>query len=150
MTELSWTELISRRPEYRSPPRRVRVILFFRFHKTCLPNRCPTMDYTASKSSCYSVFPLPQNVLTEPLPNNGLYERVFGDPLASNGLPLWLHYSVFEASSHDVIHQHSALKWDLLTRFSNPNVPHKTFFMFTHSTILKILCGGHAMKLLTV
>jgi hypothetical protein len=48
MIELSWTELTSRRSEYRSPPRTVRVILFFRCHETCLPNRCPAMNYSVS------------------------------------------------------------------------------------------------------
>jgi hypothetical protein len=48
MIELSWTELIFRRPEYRPPPRTVRVILFFRCHETCLPNHCPAMDYSLS------------------------------------------------------------------------------------------------------
>jgi hypothetical protein len=46
MIELSWTELTSRRLECRTPPRSVCVILFFRFHETCLPNRCPAMDYS--------------------------------------------------------------------------------------------------------
>jgi hypothetical protein len=42
----------------------------------------------------------------EPLASNGLplssllWERVFGEPLASNELPLWLRYSGFQASSH--------------------------------------------------
>jgi hypothetical protein len=78
LIEISWTEQASRRPEYRSPPRRVRVIL------------------------------LPPNVLTEPLPSNELFrvyslqqERVFGEPLASNRLPLWLHYCGFQASCHN-------------------------------------------------
>jgi hypothetical protein len=30
-----------------------------------------------------------------------LRERVFGEPLASNGLPLWLYYSGFQASCHN-------------------------------------------------
>jgi hypothetical protein len=46
--ELSWTELSSRWPEYRSLPRTIRVILFFRCHETCLPNRCPAIDYSVS------------------------------------------------------------------------------------------------------
>jgi hypothetical protein len=43
-------------------------------------------------------------MLIELLPKNGLFrvyslqqERVFGEPLTSNGLPLWLHYSGFQA-----------------------------------------------------
>jgi hypothetical protein len=38
----------------------------------CLPNRCLSMDFRVCSL---------------------LRERVFGEPLASNGLPLWLHYS---------------------------------------------------------
>jgi hypothetical protein len=60
---------------------------------------------TASNSSCYSDFPLPWNVLIRPLPSNGLFrvyslqwERVFGEPLVSNGLQLRVHYSCFQAS----------------------------------------------------
>jgi hypothetical protein len=52
---------------------------------------------------------LTRNVLTEPLLNNGLFcvyslqrEQVFGELLASNGLPLWLHYSGFQASCHNI------------------------------------------------
>jgi hypothetical protein len=48
------------------------------------------------------------NVLTEPLPRKVLLhvcsllrERVFGEPLASNGLPLWIQYSGFQASCHN-------------------------------------------------
>jgi hypothetical protein len=48
MIELSWNELTSRRPEYRSPPRTVRIIPFFRFHETCLQNCCPAMNYSMS------------------------------------------------------------------------------------------------------
>jgi hypothetical protein len=51
-----------------------------------------------------------RNLLTEPLPSNGLFrvwslqrECVFGDPLVSNELPLWLHYSVFQASYHSIL-----------------------------------------------
>jgi hypothetical protein len=58
-----------------------------------------------SNSLCYSVFPLPWNVLTKPLPINGIFyvyslqqECVFGELLASNGLLLLLHYSDFQAS----------------------------------------------------
>jgi hypothetical protein len=49
-------------------------------------------------------FSLPRNVLPESLPSNGLFrayslqrERVFGEQLANNGPPLWLHYSGFQA-----------------------------------------------------
>jgi hypothetical protein len=48
MIELSWTELTCRRPECRSPPRTVRVILFVHSHETCLPNLCQAMDYSVS------------------------------------------------------------------------------------------------------
>jgi hypothetical protein len=48
MTELSWTKLTSRWPKYRSPPQTVFVILFSCFHKMCLSNRCPAMDYFVS------------------------------------------------------------------------------------------------------
>jgi hypothetical protein len=48
-------------------------------------------------------FLLTRNMLTEPLPSNGLFriysfhrERALGGPLASNGLPLWLYYSDFQ------------------------------------------------------
>jgi hypothetical protein len=62
MFEFSWTELSSRWPEYRSPSRRLGVIFF----------------------------PLPRNVLTEPLLSNGLFhlvtETCVSGPLASNGL----------------------------------------------------------------
>jgi hypothetical protein len=47
---------------------------------------------------------LTRNVLTEPLPSNGLVhvyslqrERALGETLASNGRQLWLHYSGFQA-----------------------------------------------------
>jgi hypothetical protein len=30
-----------------------------------------------------------------------LRERVLGEPLTSNGLPLWLHYSGFQASCYN-------------------------------------------------
>jgi hypothetical protein len=47
-------------------------------------------------------------VLTEPLANELLLcsllrERVFSEPLASNGLPLWLRYSGFQASCNNTI-----------------------------------------------
>jgi hypothetical protein len=48
MIGLSWTEVPSKRSEYRSPPRTVRAILFFRCHQTCLPNRYPAIDYSMS------------------------------------------------------------------------------------------------------
>jgi hypothetical protein len=35
-----------------------------------------------------------------------LQERVFGEPLASNGPPLWLHYSGFQASCHNTFMLH--------------------------------------------
>jgi hypothetical protein len=60
-----------------------------------------------SNNLCYSVSLLPLNVLTEPLPSNVLFrvyslqrKSVFDEPLASNALPLWLHYSGFQASCH--------------------------------------------------
>jgi hypothetical protein len=50
---------------------------------------------------------LTRNMLIERLPSNGLFsvylfqrECVFGEPLASNGLPLWLYYSHFQASQY--------------------------------------------------
>jgi hypothetical protein len=46
--ELSWTELTSRRPEYRSPPRTFHVILPFRCQEMCLPNLCSAIDYSVS------------------------------------------------------------------------------------------------------
>jgi hypothetical protein len=39
-----------------------------------------------------------------------LRERVFGEPLASCGLPLWLHYSGFQASCHNIAFTHFNLK----------------------------------------
>jgi hypothetical protein len=49
----------------------------------------------------------------KPLSNNGLFrvcslqrERVFGEPLASNGLPLWLQCSGFQASFHNINMSH--------------------------------------------
>jgi hypothetical protein len=46
------------------------------------------------------------NVLTGPLASNGhlfiAAERVFGEPLVSNGLSLWLRCSGFQASCHSV------------------------------------------------
>jgi hypothetical protein len=48
MIELSWTELASRRPEYRSPLRTVRVILLFICHETCLSNGWLAMHYSVS------------------------------------------------------------------------------------------------------
>jgi hypothetical protein len=43
------TELTSRRTEYRTPSRRVRLLLSkFVAAGTCLPNRCLAMDYSAS------------------------------------------------------------------------------------------------------
>jgi hypothetical protein len=44
--------------------------------ETCLPNRCLSMDSLVCSL---------------------LRERVFGEPLANNGLPFWLHYSSFQA-----------------------------------------------------
>jgi hypothetical protein len=74
-TELSWMELTSRWPEHRSRPRTVLVILCFLCHEKCLPNRYPATDYSVSIR--YS-------------------KNVFGEPLASNGLPVWLHNSGFQ------------------------------------------------------
>jgi hypothetical protein len=31
-------------------------------------------------------------------------ERVFGEPLASNGLPLWLQYYGFQASFYSILY----------------------------------------------
>jgi hypothetical protein len=65
------TELLtSRKPEYRSPPRTLRFTLFFRCHEKCLPNRWLAIRWN-------------RNVLIE--------------PLTSNELPIWLHYSGFQA-----------------------------------------------------
>jgi hypothetical protein len=50
---------------------------------------------------------LTRNVLTEALARNGLFrvyslqDRVFGEPMASKGLQLWLHYSGFQASCYN-------------------------------------------------
>jgi hypothetical protein len=44
-----WTLFYNKeRTDERSPPRTVLVILFFHCHETCLPNRCPAMDYFVS------------------------------------------------------------------------------------------------------
>jgi hypothetical protein len=77
-TELSWTELTSRRTEYRPLSITVHVLLCFtRFHgNVCLASRWLAM---------------------------ALRERVFSEPLASNGLPLWLHYSGFQAPCHTIL-----------------------------------------------
>jgi hypothetical protein len=48
--------------------------------ETYLPNRCLSVDFRVRSL---------------------LRERVFGEPLASNGLPVWLHFSGFEASCHN-------------------------------------------------
>jgi hypothetical protein len=52
---------------------------------------------------------LTRNVLTEPLPSNGLFrvyslklECVFGEMLSSNELQLWLHYFGVQASCHSI------------------------------------------------
>jgi hypothetical protein len=37
-----------------------------------------------------------------------LQERVFGEPLSSNGLPLWLYYSGFQESCHNIIKKNTA------------------------------------------
>jgi hypothetical protein len=47
--------------------------------ETCLPKRCLSPDFRVCSL---------------------LRESVFGEPLASNGLPLWLHYSGFQTSCH--------------------------------------------------
>jgi hypothetical protein len=60
---------------------------------------------------CFSLFNRCRgNVLTEQLPSSGLFSsyslllaRVLGEPLASNWLPLWIHYSGFQASCHNTI-----------------------------------------------
>jgi hypothetical protein len=51
---------------------------------------------------------LHRTCVCEPLSSNGLFyvdslqrEYVFGEPLASNKLPLWLHYSSFQTSCHN-------------------------------------------------
>jgi hypothetical protein len=49
---------------------------------TYLPNRWPAIDFR--------VYSLQR-------------ESVFDQPLASNGLPLWLHYSGFQASCHNIM-----------------------------------------------
>jgi hypothetical protein len=53
---------------------------------------------------------LHRTCVSEPLCSNGLFcvyslqrARVFGEPLASSGLPLWLNYSGFRASFHNTI-----------------------------------------------
>jgi hypothetical protein len=72
--------------------------------RTLYYNLGRTDDHHLEKFVCYSVSPLPRNSFTEPLPSTGLFyvyslqrEHLFGEPLASNGLPLLLHYSVFQA-----------------------------------------------------
>jgi hypothetical protein len=47
-----------------------------------LPNRCLSMDFRV----CLL-----------------LRKRMFGERLSSNGLPLWFHYSCFQASCHNII-----------------------------------------------
>jgi hypothetical protein len=54
--------------------------------KTCFPNRWLAMDFLVCSL---------------------LRERVFGEPLASNGFPLWLHYSSFQASCHNIMQYES-------------------------------------------
>jgi hypothetical protein len=56
------------------------VFLYLTFAAgTFSPDRCPAVNYSLS-------FHCSGNML--------------GEPLASNGLPLWLHYSDFQASCH--------------------------------------------------
>jgi hypothetical protein len=49
-------------------------------------------------------------VFTEPLLSNGIFrvyslqrERVFGEPLAINGVPFWLHYSGFQGCAYQTV-----------------------------------------------
>jgi hypothetical protein len=59
---------------------------------------------------CFSMFiRWHGNMLTEPLPSNGLFrgysllrERMLGEPFSSNGLPLWLRYSGCQASCYNM------------------------------------------------
>jgi hypothetical protein len=79
--ELSWTELTSRRTEYKSTSPTIRVLLcFIRCHENVfLGSRWLAIDFRVCSL---------------------LRECVFGKPLASNGLRLWLHYSGSQASYH--------------------------------------------------
>jgi hypothetical protein len=67
-SQMNWINslITSRRTEYKSPCHTVILLLFCLFvaTETCLQNRCPAMDYSAS-IHCRG------NVLTEPLPSNG-------------------------------------------------------------------------------
>jgi hypothetical protein len=79
-----WTELTSKRTEYRSPSPTVRVLLcFIRYSGNVLPNRCLAMVLLRVCSL--------------------LRERVFGEPLASNGLPLFQFFRLHVTISRDSI-----------------------------------------------
>jgi hypothetical protein len=63
--ELTWTEVTSRRTEYRSPCLTVPLLFcLFLATGTCLPNCFPAMDYSAA--ICCS-----RDMLSEPFPSNG-------------------------------------------------------------------------------
>jgi hypothetical protein len=89
LSRMNWTNsfITSGRTEYKSP--------------------CLTVPLLFSSSvfiRCHG------NVLSEPLPSNGLLrgysfqrEHVLMEPLASNGIAFWLHYSSFQASCHNIL-----------------------------------------------
>jgi hypothetical protein len=81
-TELfyDWLVLLCTAPyTYSLPVTMENVCCLYVVAEKFLPNRCLSMDFGVCSL---------------------LRERVFGEPLASNGLPLWLHYSGFQASCH--------------------------------------------------
>jgi hypothetical protein len=67
------------------------------------------VGYLSASVETFVKLLLTQKLLTKALPINGhirvyllLWESVFGEPLASNGLPPWRHYSGFQASCHRI------------------------------------------------
>jgi hypothetical protein len=90
-------------------------------------------------------FSLARNVLTEPLPRNGLFhvyslqwERVFGESLASKSLPLWFQYSGFQASCYSTKNVTSELNHNRFHNF----ILRLSFLITIESTARKVLETG--------
>jgi hypothetical protein len=81
-----------------------------------------TVGYMSVSVETFIESSLTWNLLTEPLPSNGLFrvyllqrKRAFGEPLASNGLPLWLHYSDFQAMLTEPLPNNSHIRQNIIT-----------------------------------
>lgn len=111
---LSWFWFMSRHffsfrsPLINTPPLNTELSYDWATTESLFPVRL-LIKTTGIHRNCQLSFCCHRNVLTEPLRSKDVFrvgsllrERVFGELLARNSFPLWLHYSGFQASCHNI------------------------------------------------